>query len=157
MRSFVNPDAIDFLAPADMPEAIRSFCRKSGQTVPEQKGAVLRCALESIAMKFRHVLGMCEQLAGGRLDTIHIVGGGTKNRQLCQFAANACGRRVVAGPVEATAIGNVMMQAVAAGDVASIAEARDVIRNSFPVEEYEPQDTAVWEEAYGRFGKVVGG
>jgi rhamnulokinase len=157
LRSFVNPDAGDFLAPADMPEAIRSFCRKSGQTVPEQKGAVLRCALESIAMKFRHVLGMCEQLAGGRLETIHIVGGGTKNRQLCQFAANACGRRVVAGPVEATAIGNVMMQAVAAGDVASIAEARDVIRNSFPVEEYEPQETAAWEEAYGKFCKVIGG
>ncbi len=157
LRSFVNPDAIDFLAPADMPEAIRSFCRKSGQAVPEQKGAVLRCALESIAMKFRHVLGMCEQLAGGRMETIHIVGGGTKNRQLCQFAANACGRRVVAGPVEATAIGNLMMQAVAAGDVASIAEARDVIRNSFPVEEYEPQDTAAWEEAYQRFLKVVGG
>ena len=108
-------------------------------------------------MKFRHVLGMCEQLAGGRLETIHIVGGGTKNRQLCQFAANACGRRVVAGPVEATAIGNVMMQAVAAGDVASIAEARDVIRNSFPVDEYEPQDTAAWEEAYGKFCKVIGG
>jgi len=157
LRSFVNPDANDFLAPGDMPEAIRSFCRKSGQPVPEQKGAVLRCALESIAMKFRHVLGMCEQLAGGRLDTIHIVGGGTKNRQICQFAANACGRRVVAGPVEATATGNVMMQAVAAGDVASIAEARDVIRNSFPVDEYEPQDTAAWDEAYGKFLKLIGG
>jgi rhamnulokinase len=155
LRSFVNPDAGDFLAPADMPEAIRSFCRKSGQTVPEQKGAVLRCALESIAMKFRHVLGMCEQLAGGRLETIHIVGGGTKNRQLCQFAANACGRRVVAGPVEATAIGNVMVQAVADGDVGSIAEARDVIRNSFPVDEYEPQETAAWDEAYGKFLKII--
>ena len=74
---------------------------------------------------------MCEELAGGRIETIHIVGGGTKNRQLCQAAADACGRRVVAGPVEATAIGNVMMQAVAAGDVASIAEAREVIRRSF--------------------------
>ena len=121
------------------------------------KGAVLRCALESIAMKFRHVLGMCEQLVGGRMETIHIVGGGTKNRQLCQAAADACGRRVVAGPVEATAIGNVMMQAVAAGDVASIAEARDVIRHSFPVDEYEPQETAAWEEAYGKFCKVIGG
>jgi rhamnulokinase len=156
LRSFVNPDAADFLSPGDMPEAIRSFCRKSGQPVPEQKGAVLRCALESIAMKFRHVLGMCEQLSGGRIETIHIVGGGTKNRQICQFAANACGRRVVAGPVEATATGNVMMQAVAAGDVASIAEARDVIRNSFPVDEYEPQDVAAWDEAYGKFCKLIG-
>ncbi len=100
-----------------MPEAIRAFCRKTGQPVPEDNGAVVRCALESVAMKFRQVLGMCEELSGGRIETIHIVGGGTKNRQLCQFAADACGRRVVAGPVEATATGNLMMQAVAAGDV----------------------------------------
>ena len=105
-------------------------------------------------MKFRQVLGMCEELAGGRIETIHIVGGGTKNRQLCQAAADACGRRVVAGPVEATAIGNVMMQAVAAGDVGSIAEAREVIRRSFPVEEYQPQNTAAWDEAYGRFSRL---
>lgn len=155
LRSFVNPDAADFAAPGDMPEAIRAFCRRTGQTVPETKGAVLRCALESIAMKFRQVLGMCEELAGGPLDTIHIVGGGTKNRQLCQAAADACGRRVVAGPVEATAIGNLMMQAVAAGDVASIAEAREIIRRSFPVEEYQPHSAAAWEEAYPRFLRMA--
>ncbi len=157
LRSFINPDAQDFLAPGDMPEAIRAFCRKTGQPAPEDNGAVLRCALESIAMRFRQVMGMCEELSGGRIETIHIVGGGTKNRQLCQFAADACGRRVVAGPVEATAIGNLMMQAVAAGDVSSIAEAREVIRRSFPVDEYEPQNTAVWDEAFGRFSKVVSG
>ena len=156
LRSFVNPDAADFAAPGDMPEAIRAFCRKTGQPVPETKGAVLRCALESLAMKFRQVLAMCEELVGGRLETIHIVGGGTKNRQLCQMAADACGRRVVAGPVEATAIGNAMMQAVAAGDVSSIAEAREIIRRSFPVEEYEPRNTAAWDEAYPRFLEVVG-
>ena len=156
LRAFVNPDAADFMAPGDMPEAIRAFCRKTGQPVPETKGAVLRCALESIAMKFRHVLGMCEELAGGRLETIHVVGGGTKNRQLCQAAADACGRRVVAGPVEATAIGNAMMQAVADGDVASIAEARDIIRRSFPVDEYKPKNTAAWDEAYQRFLRVIG-
>ena len=123
--------------------------------MPEDKGAV-SCGApsESIAMKFRHVLGMCEELGGGRIETIHIVGGGTKNRQLCQFAADACGRRVVAGPVEATAIGNLMMQAVAAGDVASIAEAREVIRRSFPVDEYEPTNTAAWDDAYARFLKI---
>ncbi len=155
LRSLVDPDAPDFLAPGDMPEAIRAFCRRTGQPVPDKTGAIVRCALESIAMRFRYVLGMCEELNGGRIETIHIVGGGTKNRQLCQFAADACGRRVLAGPVEATATGNVMMQAVAAGDVASIAEAREVIRRSFPVEEYEPKNTAAWEEAYGRFLKVV--
>jgi len=155
LASFINPDAQEFLAPEDMPGAIRSFCARTGQPVPADEGAVLRCALDSIAMKFRHVLGMCEELAGGRIGTIHIVGGGTQNRQLCQAAADACGRRVLAGPVEATAIGNLMMQAVAAGDVASIAQAREVIRNSFAVEEYQPREPAAWEGAFGKFLKIV--
>jgi rhamnulokinase len=142
--SFINPDVPDFLAPDNMPEAICQFCQATGQPVPEDEGAVLRCALESIAMKFRQVFGWCEELAGQRLGTIHIVGGGIQNRQLCQAAADACGRRVVAGPIEATATGNLMMQLVATGDVASIAEARELIRRSFQVEEYEPQNTAAW-------------
>ncbi len=150
-RSLADPDAPDFLAPANMPEAICGFCRRTGQPVPDNEGAVLRCALDGLALKFRHVLAMCEELAGRRIETVHIVGGGTRNRALCQATADACGRRVVAGPVEATAIGNVMMQAVAAGEVGSIADARSVIRRSFPVEEYEPRETAAWDEAYERF------
>lgn len=153
LLSFINPDATDFLAPDDMPEAIRKSCQNTSQPVPADEGAVLRCALESIAMKFRQIFGMCEELAGGRIETIHIVGGGTQNRQLCQAAADACGRRVVAGPIEATAIGNVMMQAVATGEVGSIAQAREVIRQSFDVEEYLPQNTAAWDEAYDKFLK----
>jgi rhamnulokinase len=153
--SFLNPDAPEFLAPDNMPDSIRAFCRRTGQTVPGDEGAVLRCALDSLAMKFRHVLGMCEELAGGRLDTIHIVGGGTKNRLLCQAAADATGRSVLAGPVEATAIGNVMMQAVADAAVGSIAEARELIRRSFPPEPYEPSRTAAWDEAYERFLNVL--
>jgi len=152
---FINPDAHEFLAPPDMPKAICDFARATAQPVPESEGAVLRCALESVAMKFRQVLAMCEDLVGGRLETIHIVGGGTKNRQLCQAAADACGRVVMAGPVEATATGNLMMQAVAAGDVASIAEAREVIRRSFPVETYEPQNTAAWDDAYEKFLTIL--
>jgi len=155
LAGLVNPDAHEFLAPRDMPEAIREFCRRSGQPVPEDRGAVLRCALESIALKFRQVLGFCEELAGGRIETIHIVGGGTRNKQFCQMAADACGRRVLAGPVEATATGNLMMQAVAAGDVASIAQAREVVRRSFAVEEYSARNTAAWEEAYPRFLKIL--
>jgi rhamnulokinase len=153
--SFLNPDAPEFLAPDNMPDSIRAFCRRTGQAVPGDEGAVLRCALDSLAMKFRHVLGMCEELAGGRLDTIHIVGGGTKNRLLCQAAADATGRSVLAGPVEATAIGNVMMQAVADAAVGSIAEARELIRRSFPLEPYEPSRTAAWDEAYERFLNVL--
>jgi rhamnulokinase len=153
--SFVNPDAPELLAPSDMPEAIRAYCKRTGQNVPGEKGAVLRCALESLALKFRHTLGMCEQLSGGRIETIHVVGGGTQNRQLCQFAADACARRVVAGPIEATATGNVMMQAVTAGDVSSIAQAREVIRRSFEVDEYEPKNTSAWDQAYERFLKIL--
>ena len=138
-----------------MPEAIRAFCRRTNQTAPDNEGAVIRCALESIALQYRRVLGWLEGLIGGRIETVHIVGGGTQNRQLCQMAADACQRRVVAGPVEATAIGNLMMQAIAAGEVSSIAQARQVIRTSFPVEEYQPQNAAAWEEAYQRFLKIA--
>ncbi len=154
--SFINPDERDFLSPTDMPEAIRQYCSRTGQTVPQTEGAVLRCALESIAMKFRVTLEMCESLTGTKIDTLHIVGGGTKNRQLCQAAADACGIRVVTGPIEATAIGNLMMQAVASGDVSGIRQAREVIRDSFEVVEYLPHDTAAWQDAYGRFRGIIG-
>jgi rhamnulokinase len=153
--SFINPDASDFMAPDSMPRAISEYCAKTGQEAPQDEGAVLRCALDSLAMKCRHVLGMCEELAGGRIETIHIVGGGTQNRLLCQAIADASGRRVVAGPVEATAIGNIMVQALADAAVGSIAEAREVVRRSFDVEEYEPRNTAAWDDAYPRFLKVV--
>ena len=155
LASLINPDDPGFFAPPDMPEAIRAFCRRTGQTVPANEGAVIRCALESLALQYRRVLGWLEELIGGRIETIHIVGGGTQNRQLCQMAADACQRRVVAGPVEATAIGNLMMQAIAAGEVGSIAQAREVIRPSFPVEEYQPQNAAAWDEAYERFLKIA--
>jgi rhamnulokinase len=155
LASFINPDAQDFMAPDDMPEAIRRFCGATGQAVPADEGAVIRCALDSIAMKCRQVLGMCEELVGARIETIHMVGGGIQNRQLCQAVADACGRRVVTGPIEATATGNIMMQAVSSGAVGSIAEARDVVRASFEVDQYEPHDTAAWDEAYERFLKIA--
>lgn len=151
LTALINPDDASFMAPADMPQAIRGFCRRTGQQPPADDGAVIRCALEGLALKYRQVHGWLEQLTGGRLETIHIVGGGALNRRLCQAAADACGRRVVAGPVEATAIGNVMLQAVADGAVDDIAQAREVIRRSFAVEEFQPRDTGAWDEAYGRF------
>ncbi|MBI3467542.1 MAG: rhamnulokinase, partial [Planctomycetes bacterium] len=151
LASLVDPDDPSLMAPDDMPEAIRALCRRTGQPAPDNSGAVIRCAVESLAIKCRSVLGMLEELIGGRLETIHIVGGGTQNRQLCQATADACGRQVVAGPVEATAIGNVMMQAVAAGAVGSIAQAREVVRRSCTVETYEPKQTAAWDAAYERF------
>jgi rhamnulokinase len=150
-RSLINPDDARFLAPKDMPEAIREYCRVTGQVQPDDEGAVIRCALESLALAYRQTLGWLEQLTGGPIATIHIVGGGTNNRLLCQMAADACHRLVIAGPVEATAAGNVMMQAQAAGDVQSIAAAREVIGSSFDVQRYEPHDSGAWDEAFARF------
>ncbi len=149
--SLIDPDAPQFLAPADMPASIREYCRRTGQNVPEDEGAVIRTAIESLALKYRQVLHWLEQLTGNRIATIHVVGGGTQNRQLCQATADACQRPVAAGPVEATAIGNLLVQAIAAGDVGSVAEARAIVRESFTVENYEPRDSAAWDEAYARF------
>jgi rhamnulokinase len=157
LAAFVDPDDPSFTAPENMPEAIRAFCRRTAQAAPASEGAVFRTAIESLALKCRYTLSKLEQLNGGPIRTIHIVGGGTKNRELCQATADACGRPVVAGPVEATAVGNVMMQAIAAGSVADIAEARRITADSFAVERFEPRDAAAWDEAYERFKKLLPG
>ena len=153
LASLINPDAPEFLAPDNMPEAIRDFCRRSGQPLPKDEGAILCTAIDSLALRYRQVLDWLEELTGGSIDVIHIVGGGSQNKQLSQATANACNRRVVTGPVEATAAGNVLMQAIAAGEIANIREAREVVARSFDVETYEPQNTAAWDEAFERFKK----
>jgi rhamnulokinase len=155
--SLLDVDHDSFAAPRDMPEAIRSYCCRTRQPVPEGIGAVIRCAVESLALKYRQVLASLEELVGGRIETIHIVGGGTRNRQLCQMAADACRRRVVAGPIEATAIGNVMMQAMTAGAVRSIEEAREVVRRSFSVEEFVSQNPDAWDAAHERYFALARG
>jgi rhamnulokinase len=149
--ALIEPDAHDFLRPGDMPARIRDFCQRTGQRPPESKGAIVRCALVSLALKYRWVLEKLEALLGERLETIHIVGGGSQNQLLCQLAADATQRPVVAGPVEATAAGNVLMQAMARGRIASLDEAREVVRRSFEVTTYEPRAVAGWDEAYARF------
>lgn len=154
LASLINPDDLRFMAPADMPEAIRGFCREHGEPVPEEPGAVVRCALDSLALKSRQVLSWLERLVGRRMEAIHIVGGGALNQRLCQATADACGRPVIAGPVEATAIGNLLIQLLAAGAVGSIEEARAVVRQSFPVQEYTPRNTAAWDAAMERFVKL---
>ncbi len=154
--SLIHPDDSRFVAPKNMPAAIQGYCDETGQMVPGPEGAVVRCIFESLALRYRQVLGWLRELTGATIQTIHIVGGGTQNRLLCQMAADACNCRVVAGPVEATAIGNVMMQAVSGGDVDSIAQARQVIRESFEAEEYTPQNTRPWDDAFLRFEKLVG-
>jgi rhamnulokinase len=155
LQSIIDPDDPAFLSPADMPQAIRDYCQRTGQTPPADRGAVLRTAADGLALKYRHVLDLLGKLTGSRPATLHIVGGGTQNRLLCQAAADSCNVRVVAGPVEATAIGNLMMQAVAAGSVGSIREAREIIRRSFPVEEFEPRHTDPWNAAYDRLQSLL--
>ena len=149
-RSLVDVDAPDFAAPGDMPARIQAYCRRTGQPVPETKGEIVRAALDSLALKYRYVLAQMEGILRRRLEPLHVVGGGARNRLLCQLAADATGRAVVAGPVEATAAGNVLMQALALGHLGSLAEARDVVRRSFEIATYEPRPTAAVEDAYAR-------
>jgi len=153
--SVIEPNYEPFLSPCDMPERIREFCRQTGQPVPETKGAVVRCALESLALKYRWGLEKLEEILGRSLDVIHIIGGGCQNELLCQLAADATGRQVVAGPVEATAIGNIMMQALTTGHLKSIDEGREMIRRSFDVITYEPKSTSGWDDAYSRYLEIM--
>ena len=153
--AIVEPDHPSFLAPADMPAAIQAFCRESGQTAPDTRGEIVRTALEGLALKYRWVAEKLQILLERKFNALHVVGGGSQNQLLCQFAADATGLPVIAGPVEATAIGNIAVQAVATGQLASLDEARQVIRRSFDVVAYEPGDSAPWDEAYERFEKLV--
>lgn len=153
LRTLIDPDDPAFIHPGDMPGAIRAYCRRHDQPAPENVGQVVRCILESLALRYRWVLESLERVVGKPMATIRIVGGGSQNRLLNQFTANACDRPVVAGPVEATALGNVMMQAIAAGRLSSIDEGRQALADSFPRQTFSPQDRAAWEDAYARWLK----
>ena len=146
-----DPDHPDFLHPDDMIAAIAGYCRATGQADPSGPPAYARAILESLAFKYRVVLDALEALTGTAFDEIRVVGGGARNRLLNQFTADATGRRVVAGPVEATALGNIAMQMVTTGAVASLDEARAIIDRSFPVERYEPVNADRWAQEYARF------
>ena len=147
----VDPDDESFLRAADMPAAIDEFCKKTHQPVPATEGAYVRCVLESLALKYRLVLGNLEHLCGKRIEQIRVIGGGSKNRLLNQFTADATGRRVLAGPPEATALGNLAIQILATGDASSLQEVRGIIDRSFPTEVFEPRDTDKWLRHAERF------
>lgn len=152
LRSFIDPDDASFATPGNMPERVREFCRRTNQPVPETVGEVVRCIYESLALKYRMTAESIESLMGRKAKVIHVVGGGTKDHFLSQMTADACGVPVAAGPEEATAIGNLMMQAIAAGEVADIREARQIISASFALKHYEPtSERDAWDEAYNRF------
>ena len=151
--SWVDPDDPSFLNPDDMPAAIRAYCRRTGQPVPVDNGALLRCIFESLALKYRSVFDMLRQMHG-EIHTLHIVGGGSANMLLNRFTASALGVEVLAGPTEATAIGNLLVQAKTLGDLGSLDDIRDVVRHSFDIVRVDPENAAAWNEAYGRY-KVV--
>jgi rhamnulokinase len=138
-----------------MPAEIRGFCEKTGQPAPQERGALARCILESLALKCRFQLDRLQKIAGGQTDVLHMVGGGIQNKLLCQMVASATQIPVVAGPVEATAAGNIIVQLMATGQIRSIAEGRELVRRSFPMEQYEPQEPDAWAEAYSRFLNIV--
>jgi rhamnulokinase len=150
-RSIINLNDPRFLNPSDMPKAIQKFCRETKQPVPKTEGELVRCAYESLALKYRETLGSLEELTGNQIEVIHIVGGGSQSQLLNQFATDACRRPVVTGPVEATAMGNLLTQIRADGELGSLAEMREVVRASSPGQRYEP---AAWNEAADRFAEL---
>ncbi len=154
-RTFIDPNESAFLGPGDMPGRIGAFCGKTGQAEPADKGGLVRCILESLAFAYRLTLERLEEVMGDSVEVLHIVGGGVRNKLLCQFTANAIERPVIAGPVEAAAAGNLIMQAVATGELSSIEEARNLIKNSFEVTTYQPADITSWKQAYSRFKDIV--
>ncbi len=155
--SVVDPDDTSFILPPSMPAALAAFCTRSGQPAPEGIGPVVRCALESLALRYRWVLAKLEELTGRRRDVIHIVGGGCQNELLCQLTADCTGRVVLAGPVEATAIGNILVQAVGLRQLATLADAREVVRRSFDVKRFEPRRDDRWAAHYERFLRLLPG
>jgi rhamnulokinase len=153
---FINPDDPLFVNPSHMPRQIQQYCRQTAQSVPETAGAVLRCIIDSLALQHRLVLERIEGLVQKRFAGLHIVGGGAQNVALCQCTANALGREVWAGPQEGTAIGNVLVQCIALGEVESVQQARRIVRNSFPLKTYQPENVDEWEKAYELFRQVTG-
>jgi rhamnulokinase len=154
-RAFVDPDHPSFLNPTDMVASIEEFCRETGQRAPHGVGPIVRVIVESLAMKYRWVIERLEDVTGKRIETIHMIGGGTQNRRLCQATADATNRRVLAGPIEATAAGNVIVQAMSTGHIGSLPEGRALIGRSFPLEEYRPHRPEKWDAAYTKFAALI--
>ena len=155
LRSIIDPDAPEFYAGGNMEKKIQDFCRRTGQPVPETIGQVARCVYESLALKYRHALEGLEKMKGQRIDSLNIVGGPINNRFLDQLIADSLDRKVVTGPIEGAAMGNLLTQAMALGDIADLDGIRQVVRNSETVETWNPHHTQAWEDAYQRLLNVM--
>ena len=152
---FIDPDAPEFAVPGNLPARIADYCRRTGQSVPENEGQTVRCIYESLALRYRAVLEGIEKCTGKKYDSLNVVGGGTKDTLLCKMTADACNITVYAGPIEATVMGNVAVQLISGGDIADVIEARRIIANSGQLKCYSPENTAAWDEAYEKFKSVT--
>lgn len=155
-KCLINPDDSMFLNPGNMPNAIQEFCAKTNQPVPETKGEIARCIYDSLVLKYKFTIKQIESVTGKQIEKLHIIGGGANNKIMSQLTADATGIPVFAGPTEATAIGNIMLQAKALGKVKSLNEIRKIVRNSFEVTEFKPLPKLNWEGAYNMFEKLLG-
>ncbi len=153
--AFINVNDNDFLFPGNMPGKIQEYCRKTGQKVPEGIAQISRVVLESLAMDYRHAMENLEDTIENRIETLHIVGGGSQNKILSQFTASAIRKSVIAGPAEATAAGNLLVQAMANKEISDIVQLREIVRQSFPLFVYQPKETSLWEENYEKYKRLV--
>lgn len=154
-KCFINPDSPEFVPHGNIPERVREYCAKTGQAVPQSVGEIVRCIYESLAMKYRLTFENLMDCTGKEYSSIHVIGGGTKDTLLCQMTANSCDRKVLAGPIEATVLGNIVVQLLATGEIDSIAKAREIVARSEGVKEYLPTESAQWKAAYERALKVI--
>ena len=154
-RCLINPDDEVFANPESMTEAIQDYCRQTGQPIPETPGQLCRCIFESLALRYRQVLADLREVAPDDIRVLHIIGGGSRNQMLNQFAANACAIDVLAGPQECTAAGNILMQAMAAGQVADRWQMRQMVARSNELRRYTPQQLPVWDKAYDNFLNII--
>jgi rhamnulokinase len=153
--AFIDPDDRRFLNPSDMPGAIREYCVKTGQSVPAGIAGITRIILECLALKYRYTLDQLREISPNPIEKIYIIGGGVRNELLCQFTANACGIPVISGPSEGTALGNILIQAMAMGTLSSLAEIRQIVKASFPSRKFEARDREQWEAAYTKFKSFI--
>ena len=155
LQCFIDPDDDSFVQPGDLPGRVQEFCRRTGQYVPQNRGEIMRCIYESLAMKYRYTFHAIREVTGRDYGVLHMIGGGTKDRLLCQMAADACNIPVVAGPIEATATGNIAVQLMALGELSGLQDARQVIAKSEEPRHYTPAEPQVYEEAYERFTALL--
>lgn len=155
LKCLINPDDLSFQTPGNMSRRIQEYCEKTGQYVPQTKGEIVRCIFDSLAMCYRRTVEMMDDVTGKKTPFINIVGGGTKEEPLCRLTADACGRPVYTGPVEATALGNIAVQAIALGELRDVKEARSVIADSFEIKCFEPHNTEMWDAGYEKFLKLL--